>query len=168
MGWAKMNLKDIKWKGLQVGVTGTSKGPTEPQKATFLKIVRSWVKGLPATFHDGDCIGVDDWAHCVAFHVWTPSLMLVGHPPNKPDKRAFNAFDVERRPKKYLARDDDIAKEVDILIAIPHEWSEITYSGTWATVRYARRRKKIIIIIWPDGTVRVEDKRDNAGPLFNE
>jgi predicted Rossmann fold nucleotide-binding protein DprA/Smf involved in DNA uptake len=37
------------------------------------------------------------------------------------------------------------------MIATPHSYVEIGRSGTWATVRYARKAGKPIYLILPDG-----------------
>lgn len=51
----------------------------------------------------------------------------------------------ERPAKPYLERNKDIANEgIDGLIAAPSGWVEELRSGTWATVRYARKLKRTI------------------------
>ena len=39
----------------------------------------------------------------------------------------------------------------DILIATPKEKEEQLRSGTWATIRYAKKTKKIVFLVYPDG-----------------
>mmetsp|Transcript_30358 Transcript_30358/g.39138 ORF Transcript_30358/g.39138 Transcript_30358/m.39138 type:complete len:93 (+) Transcript_30358:152-430(+) len=39
-----------------------------------------------------------------------------------------------------------------MLIAFPPTSIEIQRSGTWATIRYARKKNKAVMIINPDGT----------------
>jgi hypothetical protein len=57
----------------------------------------------------------------------------------------------------YLARDDNIVAETDVLVATPAQTTEVMRgSGTWATIRYARRREKPRILIWPNGSATKE------------
>jgi hypothetical protein len=37
------------------------------------------------------------------------------------------------------------------VIAAPMSSAEILRSGTWATIRYARKAGKPVLIIWPNG-----------------
>ena len=65
--------------------------------------------------------------------------------------RAFCKGDETRKQKDYLDRNHDIVDETELLIACPKEPEEITRSGTWATIRYARKKKKKLRIILPNG-----------------
>ena len=133
---------------LSVGFTGTQQGMTSQQLETLGKILNN-LKADILNVHHGDCIGSDE-----EFHLMSQKLALpvVGHPPLKNDKRAFCAGFTEVRPRKdYLVRNKDIVDESDVLIAAPRLPKEELRSGTWATVRYARRIKKRTIVIFPDG-----------------
>jgi hypothetical protein len=140
---------------MNVGFTGTQKGWTKEQKDSFYRIIdkhdflikpKYWT-----SFHHGDCIGADWQAH---FLIDLMKVPIVIHPPIKEDKRAFCQHYTEiRKQKEYLARNKDIVNETDVLIATPKEDKEIVRSGTWSTVRYARKKGKRIIIIYPDGMV---------------
>lgn len=66
---------------------------------------------------------------------------------------AHKTADEERAPKPYLVRNRDIVEETELLIAAPAKAVEHLQSGTWSTVRYARRFGRPISIIRPDGTV---------------
>jgi len=46
--------------------------------------------------------------------------------------------------------------ETEWLWAIPGEFKEVLRSGTWSTIRYARKKGKKVLIIWPDGSSIVE------------
>ena len=69
---------------------------------------------------------------------------------------ALDMSDEVRDPLPYLERNRAIVDACDILIACPKGMQEEQRSGTWATVRYARRRDRPIVIVWPDGTVTRE------------
>lgn len=118
-----------------------------------LKQVRRLLYDL-RKLHLGDCIGADAQAHAEATLV---GVLTVGHPPTEDRKRAFCTYDEELPPKPYLERNLDIVScGVDGLIAAPKEWVEANRSGTWATIRYARKLKRTIWIVRPDGGIRFE------------
>ena len=60
-----------------------------------------------------------------------------------------------------------IKSETETEIACPAENKEVMRSGTWATIRYAKRIKKPITIIWPDSGVTYfmqAEKKNNKTP----
>ena len=59
-------------------------------------------------------------------------------------------------PKPPLERNCDIVLDGDLLIATPHGYQEEMRSGTWYTIRQARKRGKKIIIVWPNGSQTCE------------
>jgi hypothetical protein len=61
-------------------------------------------------------------------------------------------------PMPPLARDLLIVKSCDRLLACPGTMTEIIRSGTWATVRMARKAGRPITIVLPAG--RREEKND--------
>lgn len=133
---------------IKLGFTGTRKGMTERQRQCLAYLLRD-LRILE--LHHGDCVGADAQADEAARHV---ALMRVVHPPTDQKARAFcNVADDnrcttrERRP--YLERNRDIVDETDVLIAAPKGMREEPRSGTWATVRYARKLGKRIVILYP-------------------
>lgn len=136
---------------MKVGFTGTQKGMTQKQKMEFARLILDL---YPSEFHHGDCIGADDEAHRIVrffdfHHQKSPrQLRIIIHPPIKNSKRAFCGGEA-LLPKDYLSRNHDIVNSTDLLIACPESNKEETRSGTWATVRYARKKKKEIRIIYP-------------------
>jgi hypothetical protein len=55
--------------------------------------------------------------------------------------------------KPPLERNHDIVAACTLLIACPAQDHEILRSGTWATIRYARKAGKPVKVIAPDGKV---------------
>lgn len=140
---------------ISVGFTGTREGLTDEQREEVTKILKDYfslsrIQG-PSQFHHGDCIGADYEAAQIAQEM---GYHVVGHPPANDKARAFFESDNEREPKGYLARNEDIVQFSDVLIACPKSIvEEIKGSGTWWTVRYARRIKKPIYLVLPTGRV---------------
>jgi hypothetical protein len=135
---------------VRVGFTGTQAGCTQEQ----MRALRRTVAQLgPTEAHHGDCIGADAQFHDVAKQA---GCRVVGHPPTNPLKRAWCSCDVFREEYPYLVRNHHIVDSTDVLIACPQESFEVTRSGTWATIRYARKNNKPIWLIFPDGSVRYE------------
>lgn len=136
---------------MKVGFTGTRNGMTNQQFAFILKAIKE-IK--PNEAHHGACIGADKHFHDIAISQMIP---VVIHPGvNKQGvcySRAScpNAKEVKNE-KFFLDRDKDIVNEVDLLIATPKNHKEELRSGTWATVRYARKKNKHLLIVYPDGT----------------
>ncbi len=134
-----------------VGFTGTQRGTTPWQRTKLAELLRE----LGATdFHHGDCVGADAEAHAIAVGL---GCRIHLHPPTDPSKRAFCVMrpnvDVTHRSRAYPDRNQDIVDETVILIATPGESKEKLRSGTWSTVRKARRRRRPITIILPNGGV---------------
>lgn len=136
---------------LKIGFTGTQRGMTPDQKAAVRNLL--WEVG-GGEFHHGDCIGADAEAHDIAVSLRFDTVI---HPPSDPSKRAFKWATARthyiRTPKPYLERNHDIVDETQEMIATPGEYHEQLRSGTWATVRYARKLKRKITIIFPDGSL---------------
>jgi hypothetical protein len=146
---------------MRIGITGSQHGGTASQEAVLVRILAAvhFVE-----LHHGDCVGVDALAHrIVSAGQAGPGehATVVIHPPSNPGKRAFCAGfhgggSVKLlEPKPYLERDGDIVRDTDILIAVPASAAEQQRSGTWATIRYAERLRRLILIINPDGTISV-------------
>lgn len=141
---------------MKLGITGTQDGMTESQ---FLAVKEFFLSLHELTeIHGGDCIGFD--AECILLvDEVRPDIKTIGHPPDNPKKRAFLTYDELREEKDYHSRNHDIVDETELLLACPKgpeydadgKWIGLR-SGTWSTVRYARKGGKSIVIIMPDGT----------------
>jgi hypothetical protein len=80
------------------------------------------------------------------------------HPPDDDTRRAYCGVHPARlaAPKPYLMRNKDIVDQTSILVAAP-KGPEEKRSGTWATVRYARKLGRPIYICYPDGKMVFEN-----------
>ena len=136
----------------KIGFTGTREGLTDEQHQVLLNLI---IASDPTEVHHGDCVGADAYCHTIAVNQKIPVIL---HPPDLPGLRMFctqSASEI-REEKPYLDRNHDIVDETDILIACPKGGQETIRSGTWATVRYARKQGKQVIIIYPSGRKFVE------------
>ncbi len=134
---------------MNVGFTGTRDGMTPAQKETFKTILEE-LEDL-STLNHGDCVGADEQAHKIARKLgWFVTI----HPPVKSEKRAFCKLEngvSALPPAPYLVRNQNIVDHSSMLVAVPKEDEEVMRSGTWATIRYARKQGKKIWIINPGG-----------------
>lgn len=116
-----------------IGITGSQRGAT---RAQLQALTRRLVELGCVELHHGDCIGADAQAHETARAL---GLRIVIHPPMSDAKRAFCAGDEVRPVRQYLDRNHDIVDASDVIIGLPATRSEAQRSGTWATIRYARK-----------------------------
>lgn len=136
-----------------VGVTGTRWGMTEAQYDSFLE----FMLGLPQPIdlHHGDCVGVDEQAHWMVVEN-VPRHKIFVHPPVSDALRAFCPAWTVHEPKPYKKRDKDIVEVCEVLVAAPGGMVEEVRSGTWYTVRLARRAGRRVYLIMPNGEIREE------------
>jgi len=122
--------------------------------------------GLEFTeFHHGDCQGADVYFQRRIMEIYNGlDIKFVLHPPHTPSLRAYASkeFGPEHcymvlPEKTYLDRNKDIVAACDHLLAIPIG-PEISRSGTWSTIRHARRLRKPITIITDCGTITKENQ----------
>jgi len=82
------------------------------------------------------------------------SIPIVVHPPNHKELRGFcKGYKFIHEPKSYISRNKYIVNSTDIIITMPDSLSESFKSDTWATIRYAKKYLKPLVIIMLDGTV---------------
>lgn len=142
---------------IRVGFTGTRHGMTTSQWQELEDLLAILVKDRDVRWHDGDCVGSDDQAHSVINKVTSDQAYTIGHPCNLSKYRAWRDFDELKEELPPLVRNKKIVEQSDIMFAAPEGFDEIGIgSGTWATIRYARRKKKPLIIVWPDGANTLE------------
>jgi hypothetical protein len=143
-----------------LGITGPKKGMTEKQYRSLQALMRLWKTiTVNPIFHHGDCTGVDFEACILAWKYEYDKIVC--HPPiNNKDRSNSTDIVVQevREPKEYLTRNDDIVIESHVLIGVSETFFETLRSGTWATIRHAKNLRKLVIIIWPDGSIEIPEK----------
>jgi hypothetical protein len=131
-----------------VGFTGTHKGMTQKQKDAVKSLLE---KHKPTKFHHGDCVGADKEAHEIATQL---NISVIIHPPEDPSRRAFCKAANICVVKPHIERDHDIVNACSLLIGTPKDYFEELRSGTWATIRYAKKCEKHVNIVWPEGRIQ--------------
>lgn len=137
--------------GLKVGLTGTKEGMSLSQRRA---VVRWMANHIVEEARHGDCVGADAEFHHIALTDAVRRIVI--HPPTNERYRAFcegGTFGptevVILPPKPYLVRDHAMVDAIDILLATPLTKREILRSGTWATVRYAKKVGRDLVIFPP-------------------
>lgn len=145
---------------MKVGFTGTRKGMSNRQ----LQIVELLLCNFNVSdgYHGG-CIGADEQFHKLCNEKLIPPTIYpsnisqtYGDCPN---------YYHRHQPMKPLERNRRIVSESNIIIATPREDKEVLRSGTWSTIRYARKARKHIIIVYPNGEIIMEkwSKNESLG-----
>ncbi|NJN63546.1 MAG: hypothetical protein HC882_00835 [Acidobacteria bacterium] len=127
-----------------LGFTGTRIGMTSLQQNTL----RDALVGVKILVH-GNCIGADDQANQIAMDL---GIVREIYPSNIPGRREHRSLlgALVHAPSPPLVRNKRIVKRCDLLFAAPRG-PETVRSGTWATIRYARKVGKRILVVMPNG-----------------
>lgn len=136
---------------MKIGVTATRAGlsPAQLDVAHYV-----FTSNDVEELHHGDCVGGDAELHDVLLEA-EPDARVVIHPPDDPRHRAYCAAregDAVLEEKYYTDRNHDIVDAADVVVAFPSSGREKVRSGTWATIRYARKLAKPLVIVYPTGT----------------
>lgn len=132
---------------ISLGMSGSREGMSDEAKSAFKNILKYYeIKEA----HHGDCIGADTRFHKI---MKKKGIKIIIHPPKNNKMRNFCEGDETREPLDYIERNHQIVDESDILVAFPSTKHEVLRSGTWSTIRYARKKDKKIIIIYQDGSI---------------
>lgn len=132
---------------VHVGFTGTRKGMTGKQLSRLVSVLMSFPE--PFVFHHGCCVGADAEAHEAVGKIMLRECRVLHPPVSKSQEASFTSFSACRGRKDYLERNRDIVDECSVLIAAPETEKEVRRSGTWATVRYARKTGKQVVVLEP-------------------
>jgi hypothetical protein len=146
---------------ITIGFTGTQIGMNEYQFSIISRLINDLINRYNIIeIHHGDCIGADKDFDTICKQI---NLKIVIHPPIVEYKRAFcNRDGYKNRnilpPKDYLVRNQDIVNACDVLIATPKEDDEQLRSGTWATIRRAKKAGKKLVIVYPDKVEFIKER----------
>ena len=141
-------------KVVKIGMSGTRKGMDDESKKELVNFLTKKdhplfelpenANNISIEAHHGDCTGADKDFHNICESL---DIKIVIWPPLNSTLRAYCKSDDIRPPMEYLERDKKIVDETDFLIAFPETKKESVRSGTWTTIRYARKQKKPMLII---------------------
>lgn len=139
------------------GFTGTKHGMTQAQLAEVAQLLHT----IQITrLHHGMCMGADIEVNTLAVLM---KIKTEGHPSTVAKTSRSCELDKIHNPYPPLERDKHIVMAgVDGLIATPKTAIEQLRSGTWATVRYARQMNRKIVLVMPDGNIRLESNEKLA------
>lgn len=138
---------------LHAGFTGSSKPLSQVQVASVREVLAFLYAGGCGWLHHGDCVGGDVEAHAIAVAL---GMKVWGHPPDNGSKRAYCTCDQLEPELPYLMRNRAIVRATSCLVAAPGQPCEVARSGTWATVRYARTKRRTVYLVLPSGAVSRE------------
>lgn len=141
---------------MRMTFTGTRSGMTPKQLSKVMESFRSLrtASELQILIH-GACHGADREAHKLVTH-------RIMYPCNT--EQAIWAMAAKKDGdivypiiSDSIKRNHVMVDEGNVVVAAPATKTEIFRgSGTWATIRYARKCQKRLIICWHDGTVTEE------------
>lgn len=132
-----------------IGFTGTRHGMSQRQMQEFVRTMKKLaLEHSLEAFHHGDCIGADAWAHDWIVR-YAPKCAVYIHPSNMGNLRAYRRGTYIYLPAPPLQRNKRIVDQCDLLVATPNTPEEELRSGTWSTVRYARKQGKNIRVLLP-------------------
>jgi hypothetical protein len=130
-----------------VAFTGTQEGMTKFQRRAFRDLL--WEMEPRVLIH-GDCIGADAQAHDIAvkmdIEVWIRPCFI--H-----QKRAYKEGKILADPEDPIERNHKMVDQSHALIGCPKQVEPQLRSGTWATVRYAKKRDVLRWLVYPDGSI---------------
>lgn len=142
---------------MKISFTGTQGGMTIRQEMA-LEILLDTLLEEGDELHHGGCVGADGGCHILLRRDLNHYEVIIhihwGDNPRKymnVDRMTSTRKNIiYHNPKPNLERNKDVVNEGnDLLIAAPKTAREERRSGTWATVRYARKANVPVIILDP-------------------
>jgi hypothetical protein len=139
-----------------IGFTGTRKGLSWWQNVKVHGQLKGWKANGAEFFMHGMCVGADEIAHHLAFGLGYKCVGLPSNRFNKVAKLDLGELYQTYSPAEPLARNKLIVEQCHLLLACPETTQEEQRSGTWMTIRYARKLRRPLILIMPTGELRYE------------
>lgn len=132
----------------ELAITASRNPPTVSAGRSAFALLRDLRSRFDWMNH-GDCVGGDE---LLATYWAMIGGLLRAHDPDMDTLRAFVHSDERMPPLPYLARNRAMVDRAQALVAAP-AGPEEQRSGTWSTIRYARRLGRPVAIVMPDGVV---------------
>lgn len=132
-----------------VGVTSTRKGLNEVQRLWVTFFLKEHQVNV---LHHGDCVGGDDELAKMFHQKGTYVIAHPAHTINK-YKAKCQINDLILSPDDTLARNQTIVRHSELVLGFPYTIEEEVRSGTWFTIRHAKKLKVPVLVIKPNGEV---------------
>ena len=144
---------------INISFTGSRQGMTARQKETLEFILHhltseKYMLNRPEeiNFHHGGAVGADEEAHDIVLKI--PHMFNIVRPVGE---ERWNYWQNEKRGYRIvldwkddpLERNQDIVMAGNILFACPRTREEELRSGTWHTIRFAKKKRRRCIILDP-------------------
>lgn len=147
-----------------LGFTGTRKGLTPAQRAALPSVLAC----LPERVLHGGAEGADEEFHKYLYSIVNnqySALSLEIYPTASRAHLWSDDWSIDKcwaevivHPQMNpLDRNRLIVARCDALLACPAEPKEVIRSGTWMTIRAARKLGKPITLLFPDGSIQQEN-----------
>ena len=159
-------LRNGEDSAFHLGIAGSrNMAHSGPQYEVFTRAIvnlasQPWlVKEGKFCLHHGCCIGADEIAHYQGRII---KAVIHGHPGtlangSYPYRMECSDYDVLHKEKLYKDRNQDIVNMgTGALLAAPaypEDDRRSKRSGTWQTIRMARKNRRRIIIVYADGHI---------------
>ena len=142
-----------------IGFTGTRSGLTEDQYEILGNLIRSYADLHNNVFGvHGDCVGADASFDALCKVHKVPTAI---RPCTFSSLRAYCKGEILAEPKRPMQRNREIVADADVLFGCPPNKEPIKKgSGTWATIRMAKKAGIKHYIIYPDGDLDVVEEKE--------
>lgn len=142
------NPYDTLYKSVDiVAFTGTQLGMAKAQRKAFRNLL---LEMKPKVLVHGDCVGADSQAHDIAAEL---GIEIWIRPCNLDHKRAYKQGKLLAEPEFPIVRNHKMVDESHALIVCPKQAQPQLRSGTWATLRYAKKHDVLRWLIYPGGAL---------------
>jgi hypothetical protein len=131
---------------MSVGFTGTRRGMTMKQRTGLSRMLHRLFRGGHDEFRHGACVGADCEAARLARSI---GFKVIAHPSTMTETQGNHPSHATLPQKHPLARNRDIVRASTVLVATPKETEEVRRSGTWMTIRAARKKGIPVHVIAP-------------------
>ena len=135
-----------------ISFTGTQDGMNVTQKTNVIKLIKAQKAKITKAVH-GDCIGADTDFHNIMSDIFVMNDLIEIHPCTATSKRAYNKAPKIYEPIAPLDRNRIMVQRAHLVIGTPGTDSEILRSGTWMSIRYAKKMVRPLVIFYPGGAI---------------
>lgn len=145
----------VPMKKTSIVFTGTRTGMTVRQAAMVTELL------LDATrLYHGCCHGADVEAHRIARELHGADFWIEGFPSTTEQEKCGLDLDMRHSLDAPLHRNQMMVRRIarfhrPLVLAAPRTMVEERRSGTWATIRYAKKQGVPVIVCRPDGSMEV-------------